>query len=310
MNKPINCRKFFLAVGIVLISFALLFRGYVEYQKQVHGLNLQIGHSLYPVVSDYFSWSKEEPLKPGELPKRGEFYSYRRPESAAKKPMEKFYQRLSGGRTATKQCHGVSEDGLLWDTGSDDKMVPVADIVGHVIEIYDSKYRELSKTPEGRLRLWAERHHLPADIAISDKYVAITDGNSFRVYAPEGIISTVNGEISIWSRGRLWWTADDGRDFSLDPVTGKSQRLVVEPLSLSAEFTHHLSGRIICIGIAGNYHDVICKGNIMVVDTGSSLSPKVSIRVTSVIYNDRITEVRGESVDPSICSDRVLTAVL
>lgn len=178
MNKPINCRKFFLVVGIVLISAALIFRGYVEYQKRVHNLNLQIGHSLYPVVSDYFSWSKEEPLKPGELPKRGEFYSYRRPESAAKKPMEKFYQRLSGGRTATKQCHGVSEDGLLWDTGSDDKWVPTADIVGHVVEIYDSKYRKLSKTPEGRLRLWVERHNLPTNRYVSEKFTSWQMGSN------------------------------------------------------------------------------------------------------------------------------------
>lgn len=183
MNKQINCRKFFLVVGIVLISIALIFRGYVEYQKRVHNLNLQIGHSLYPVVNDYFSWSKEEPLKPGELPKRGEFYSYYRPESATKTLIEKFYQRLSGGRTATKQCHGVSEDGLLWDTGSDDKWVPVADIVGHVVEIYDSRYKKLSETPLGRFTLWVERSHLQDDVVwVGDSYLAVDKQGAVEIY--------------------------------------------------------------------------------------------------------------------------------
>lgn len=304
MNKPINCRKFFLWLGIVLISAALSFRGYVEYQKRVHNLNLQIGHSLYPVVSDYFSWSKEEPLKPGELPKRGEFYSYRRPDSAAKKPMEKFYQRLSGGRTATKQCHGISEDGLLWDTGSDDKWVPVADIVGHVVEIYDSRYKELSKTPEGRLVLWAERHHLPNEFSTSanGEYVAIANGGYIALYSPRGVVSTKKGKIAKWiHRGKeLWWIADDGRDFALDPTTGRSCRLVIEPLSLSAEFPHNLKGNNPLVGIEGNYEDVIRKGAVLVVDVGSS---KKGIRVTSVYYNGRVTEVQGTAVP-------VLTAVL
>lgn len=193
MNKPINCRKFFLVVGIILVSAALIFRGYVEYQKRVHNLNLQIGHSLYPVVSDYFSWSKEEPLKPGELPKRGEFYSYRRPESATKTLMEKFYQWLSGGRVATKQCHGVSEDGLLWDTGSDDKWVPATDIVGHVVEIYDSRYKELSKTPEGRFRLWVERHHMKEDYLQDGPYIALLEVDSTVVYRDGAPIATIRG---------------------------------------------------------------------------------------------------------------------
>ena len=192
MNTPINCRNLFLVAGIVLIAAAMSFRGYVEYQKRVHNLNLQIGHSLAPVVPEYISWSKEEPLKPGELPKRGEFYTYRRPESAAKTPIQKFYQRLSGGRLATKQCHGVSEDGLLWDTGSDDRMIPVTDIVGHVIEIYDSRYKELSKTPEGRFRLWVERHHLPEDYQWIDNHqntvvVVNTDGN-LKMFSSEGTL--------------------------------------------------------------------------------------------------------------------------
>lgn len=195
VNKPVNCHKFVLWLGIILISLALVFSGYVEYQKRVHNLNLQIGHSLYPVVSDYFSWSKEETLKSGELPKRGEFYSYRRPESATKTPMEKFYQRLSGGRTATKQCHGVSEDGLLWDTGSDDKWVPTADIVGHVVEIYDSRYKELSETPEGRFRLWVERHNVKGDYAFVGEptsYVAITEYKPIRTT----VFNTVGKPVS------------------------------------------------------------------------------------------------------------------
>lgn len=206
MNKPINCRKFFLWLGIVLISAALSFRGYVEYQKRVHNLNLQIGHSLYPVVSDYFSWSKEEPLKPGELPKRGEFYSYRRPDSAAKKPMEKFYQRLSGGRTATKQCHGISEDGLLWDTGSDDKWVPVADIVGHVVEIYDSRYKELSGNPLGRFTLWAERNHLEEDMVwVEDSYLAVDRQGAVEIYrcSGKGPIKVFDGWELFRSPGKI-----------------------------------------------------------------------------------------------------------
>ncbi len=155
---------------------------------------MQIGTSLYPVVSDYFSWSHEVPLGKAELPVVGEFYTYRRPNPDYRKmsPWQRatvwLYETFSGGRTATKQCHSVDPTTRTWDTGSDDKIRPVSEIVGHVTEIYDSRQRELSKTQEGRMRLWVERHHLRGDYAWlkSSQYMAIQSKQGTQIYDSVG----------------------------------------------------------------------------------------------------------------------------
>jgi len=177
-------RSFRVFVAIVLVV-ALMMAGYVEYQARVNNIHLQLGGSLYPVVADYVSWSKEEPFLPGQIPVVGELYSYRRPESASSGLAAKFHQWVSGGRLATKQCQDVSDGGLRWDTGSDDTWVLSSDVVGHVLEIYDSKYRRLSGSEAGRFQLLAERHY-PRDsvarVGPNDDYYAIASGDNVTIY--------------------------------------------------------------------------------------------------------------------------------
>lgn len=196
-----------------LILAALSFYGYVQYQERANHTFLQIGGSLRPVVNDYFSWSVEAPLQAGDQPIVGEYYSYKRPSpdyskmSVWEKASVWVYETASGGREATKQCHAVTKDGTGWDTGSDDKVVPTAAITGHVLTMYDSRYKQLSQTTEGQFRLRLERHSLKDSYkwAPNESFVAINASDGSTIYQP-------NGRIVRVFKG---WIADVWRDTNL-----------------------------------------------------------------------------------------------
>ncbi|MEI6144231.1 MAG: hypothetical protein WCP91_01380 [Candidatus Berkelbacteria bacterium] len=197
----IHHRLSFRILVAAILVVALSFCGYVKYQEEVNHNFLQVGPSLAPVVPDYFSWSHEVPMKPEETPVVGEYYTYRRPApdysemNIWQRSWVKLYEAASGGRTATKQCHGVSTDGQRWNTFINDKWVLRANTIAHVTEIYDRKSYQLSKTPEGRMRLWVERHHIPQNTHWLDngdvEIRSVADGK-IRTYR-----SSINGPVVI-----------------------------------------------------------------------------------------------------------------